>query len=168
MPVQNIDDLRNEILRLEVLKQEQEIALKPRFSSPIALFHTAMTVFPKSSASSERLNLATFLNQDFIALASRVLLPLTLNKTLFKRSNFIIKALVGMLSQKASGLINEETVTGTWGKAKAIFSKMFKKGKAEAKTVVPEASVITPANPPYGDELTQTVIKQQEKSRNAE
>lgn len=168
MPVQNIDDLRSEIIRLEVLKQEQEIALKPRFSTPSALFHTVLSVFPKSTSSDEKLNISNFLNQDFIALASRILVPFTLNRTLFRKSNFIIKTIVGILSSKASGFINEENVTGTLGKVKAFFNKTFKKGKAEAKTVVPEASVITPANPPYGDELTQTVIKQQEKSRNAQ
>jgi hypothetical protein len=54
-------------------------------------------------------------------------IPLTLNKTLFKHSNFLVKTLVGLVSQKASNYVNEDTVSGIWSKAKALFAKFTKK-----------------------------------------
>jgi len=45
---------------------------------------------------------------------------------LFKNSGFIIKALVGLVSQKASGYINEDSVMGVWDKVKHLFSKKEK------------------------------------------
>ncbi|MCJ8210488.1 hypothetical protein MUY27_12290 [Mucilaginibacter sp. RS28] len=128
MPVNNIGDLQSEIIRLEKLKQTQEIELKKRFSSPGAAMSAAMSLFPKSAegaASPSRL-----FHADFINLLSRLVIPLTLNKTLFKGSGFLVKTLVGLLSQKASDYINEDTVTGTWDKVKAIFGKI-KLGKKD-------------------------------------
>jgi hypothetical protein len=42
---------------------------------------------------------------------------------------------VGILSQKASGYISEESVGGVWGKVKSIFGKFTK--KKEEKVPVP-------------------------------
>ncbi|HEY9002139.1 MAG TPA: hypothetical protein VIM89_12355 [Mucilaginibacter sp.] len=130
--INNVDDLRAEILRLRHLKEEQGEALKARFRSPGAAISSLMTVFPKES----RLKFDIF-HQDFFGLLSRILLPLTLNKTLFKNSNFLIKGLVGFLSQKASHFVSEDTVTGLWDKVKSIFEK--KKPKQEDYGIPPES-----------------------------
>ena len=121
--INNSSDLKAEIARLRGIEQEQSVALKARFSSPSAVFHTLLTVFPKSSDNDK----SSIFNQDFFGILSRILLPLTLNKTLFRNSNFLIKALVGFASQKASHFISEDTVTGLWGKIKSIFEKKDKK-----------------------------------------
>src|SRR6185312_1358771 len=130
LQINNVDDLRAEILRLRHLKEEQGEALKARFSSPGAAISSMMTVFPKES----RLKFDIF-HQDFLGLISRIILPLTLNKTLFKNSNFLIKGLVGFLSQKASHFISEDSVTGLWDKVKSIFEK---KQKQEDFGIPPE------------------------------
>ena len=65
-------------------------------------------------------------NQDFFGILSRILLPLALNNTLFRKSNFLVKGLVGILSQKASHFISEDTVVGLWDKVKGIFEKKNK------------------------------------------
>src|ERR1700754_2481387 len=93
--INNVDDLKAEILRLRHLKEEQGEALKVRFSSPMTAFSTLMTVFPKGAGSKNDI-----FHQDFLGVISRILLPLTLNKTVFRNSNFLIKGLVGFLSQK--------------------------------------------------------------------
>lgn len=122
MPITNISDLQSEIIRLEKHKQEQEIELKKRFSSPSAIFSSVMTLFPKSpdgGSSASRL-----FHTDIISLLSRFLIPLTLNKTLFKGSNFLVKTLVGLVSQKASDFVNEDTVSSVWDKAKGLLGKI--------------------------------------------
>lgn len=143
LPVQNVTDLQSEILRLEALRQQQKIDLKRRFSSPSAIFATAKTLFPRKEEETNKNNL---LSQDILGLISRVVLPFTLNKTLFKNSNFLVKTLVGLISQKASTYVNEDAVTGVWGKMKHLFSKSPKKAKPvkPTKPVVTEAVVTIP------------------------
>ena len=119
-------ELREEIVRLQEMEQLQGAALKARVSSPGALFSTVYTLFPKTQhvPGESRGNL---FNQDFVSIISRFLIPLTLNKTLFKNSGFIVKALVGLVSQKASGYVNEEAVVGVWDKVKGLFGKKREK-----------------------------------------
>lgn len=59
---------------------------------------------------------------DYVGLLSRILVPFTLNKTLFRNSGFIVKALVGLVSQKASGYISEDSVTTLWDKARSAIA----------------------------------------------
>ena len=120
--INNVGDLKAEIIRLRQLKSEQGVAIQARFSSPTAIYHTIGSLFPKSADGK-----SGFFNQDIFGLLSRVLLPLTLNKTIFRNSNFIVKALVGYLSQKASHFVNEDKVVGVWDKVKHIFDKKEKK-----------------------------------------
>ncbi len=134
--IQNVNDLKVEIARLKNLEVEQAVALKARFSSPAAIFSTAMSLFPKSPTVDGVKN-ESFFSQDFLGLISRIALPLTLNKTIFKHSNFLVKTLVGILSQKASHYISEDSVTGVWDKAKALFNKFTKKKAAADVSPVP-------------------------------
>src|ERR1700679_2925305 len=120
-PIKTVDDLRTEIYRLRGLEQEQSIAIGKRFSSPSALFSTLVSLFPRSTnANGEK---SGFFDQDLVGLLSRFILPFTLNKTIFRHSNFIVKTLVGLVSQKASHFITEESVVGIWDKVKSIFNK---------------------------------------------
>jgi hypothetical protein len=91
-----------------------------------------MTVFPKGSGSKYDI-----FHQDFLGIISRIILPLTLNKTVFRNSNFLIKGLVGFLSQKASHFISEDSVTGLWDKITSVFDK--KKHKHEDYGIPPES-----------------------------
>ena len=122
--IKNSWDLRQEIIRLKGVEEEQSVALKARFSSPVAVLTTLYSLFPKANNTGE--NKTNIFNQDFVSILSRFLIPLTLNKTLFKNSGFIIKALVGLVSQKASGYINEDSVISVWDKLKHLFSKKEK------------------------------------------
>ncbi|MEO6148931.1 MAG: hypothetical protein ABIN95_03705 [Mucilaginibacter sp.] len=122
--IQNIDDLRSEISRLEIAKDEQSAAIKKHFSSPSAIFGTIISLFGGPSSLGD-------LKQDFLTTISRFVLPIVLNKTLFSGSNFLVKGLVGLVSQKAAGLISEDAVTGIWDKAKALIGKISKKKKSE-------------------------------------
>ena len=121
LPIKNSVELRHEIYRLQGVEAEQSEALKKRFSSPGAVFSTVMSLFPKSDDKEDK-NSSLF-NQDFIGLISRFALPIALNKTLFKNSGFIVKTIVGLLSQKASHYINEDSVGALWGKAKHLFEE---------------------------------------------
>lgn len=126
--INNVNDLKAEIVRLRMLRDEQRGAIKSRFSSPGATFSTISSIFFKPGHN--------ILNQDFVGMLSRVLLPLTLNKTLFRNSGFLVKGLVGFLSQKASHFISEDAVVGLWDKVKSVFEK---KSKSEDYGIPPES-----------------------------
>ncbi len=116
-PINNINDLRNEIARLRVVKVQQEEAIKEHFKSPSAVFNTFFPHFLTPDAKGK----PGFFNiDDLIGLASRFILPFALNKTLFRSSNFIVKALVGLVSQQASGFINEKNLASAWDKIKGL------------------------------------------------
>ncbi|TSD64550.1 hypothetical protein FFF34_011600 [Inquilinus sp. KBS0705] len=129
-PIRNIFELQTEIGRLKNLEAQQAIALKTRFAGPSAIFSTFMSLFPKSP-DTDGVKSAGLFQQDFLGLLSRFVLPITLNKTLFKHSNFIVKALVGILSQKASHYISEDAVGGLWSKVKGLVNNFTKKKDTE-------------------------------------
>lgn len=133
-PIKNVTDLKVEIGRLKNLEVEQSVALKARFQGPSAIFSTLLSLFPKS-ATVDGVKGAGFFDQDFLGLISRIALPFALNKTVFKNSNFIVKTLVGLLSQKASHYISEDSVGGIWGKAKSLFANLTK--KKDDKEIIP-------------------------------
>ena len=123
IPVKNIFDLQAEIIRLEKVRQEQEMVLKQRFSSPGAIFASVRSIFPQSPGGEPGGGAASLFSPDILSLVSRFVLPIALNKTLFKNSGFIIKTLVGLASQKASSYISEDSVTSVWGRVKSLFGK---------------------------------------------
>jgi len=118
-PIYSHTDLKNEIYRLQGLEREKGLELKQRFSSPGATFSSIFSLFRGNGQDND----GGIFQQDFLGVLSRFALPFTLNRTLFKNSNFIIKALVGLVSQKASHFISEDAVEGVWDKAKGLFGK---------------------------------------------
>jgi demethoxyubiquinone hydroxylase (CLK1/Coq7/Cat5 family) len=85
------------------------------------------TLFPRSLTTEGKST--SFFDQDLVGLISRFVLPFTLNKTIFRKSGFIVKAIVGLVSQKASHFISEDTVVGLWDKVKGLFNKKEKKSE---------------------------------------
>jgi hypothetical protein len=120
VPIRNIDALRSEIARLRESEKQQSVAISNRFNSLSSLLSTIGSLFPRANAATGSKG---FFEQDIVSLLSRIVLPFALNKTIFKHSNFLVKALVGVVSQKASKFINEETITFVWDKVKGLFSK---------------------------------------------
>ncbi|MDB4901230.1 MAG: hypothetical protein JWQ63_511 [Mucilaginibacter sp.] len=140
LPVKNIDDLRLEIYRLKGLEEQQSFALRQRFNSPLAIFSTIFSLIPKSQGTNG-LKSGGLFNIDIVQLMSSFLLPFTLNKTLFRRSNFLIKGLVRIVSRRASRFINEDSVSSIWDKVKSFIPDKIKsmipdKNKDVAKPVV--------------------------------
>ncbi len=119
-PITNITELRAEIERLRLVKTEQEIAIKAHFSSPAAIISTVFSGFGGDKDKGSIFN-----TDDLIGMISRFVLPFALNKTIFRKSNFIVKALVGLVSQKASGFINEKSLTSVWEKVKDIIPQKW-------------------------------------------
>jgi hypothetical protein len=134
--IKSIDDLRDEISRIRVVESQQGTALAARFNSPSAIFSSIMSLLNSGNRNNSDKHPGIF-NQDFLGLLSRVVLPITLNRTLFKKSNFLVKTIVGLVSQKASNYISEDAVSGIWGTVKGAFEKFTKK-KVKDEAYKPE------------------------------
>ena len=122
--IRNRSDLRTEIFRLQQAKLEKQIALKQHFKSPMTTLSTVIGLLGSGgdSKSDEKEH-----KEDWVGFLSRFVIPLVLNKTLFRGSGFIMKALVGLASQKASSYVSSDTVTGIWDKAKGVIGGLFSK-----------------------------------------
>jgi hypothetical protein len=127
LPIRNISELRGEIYRLREREMEQRVAIGQRFRNFSSTISTLGTLFPRSLTPEGKS--ASFFDQDLVGLISRFVLPFTLNKTIFRNSGFLVKTLVGLVSQKASHFISEDTVVGLWDKVKSLFDKKEKKGR---------------------------------------
>jgi len=135
VPIRNISELRGEILRLKQLEHEQSIAIGDRFKNFSSTFSTIASIFQgRVNADGTR---ASFFDQDLVGLLSRFVLPFTLNKTLFRNSGFLVKAIVGLVSQKASHFITEDTVTGLWDKVSSLFKRKTPEETPSHKGVPP-------------------------------
>lgn len=135
MRIHNIDELRAEIVQLKHKKKEQELAIKKHFSSPSAIIGTLVSTVKHSDAAASLFNL-----DEIIGMVSRLVLPVALNKTIFRKSNFITKAVVAMLSQQASGLINESTIVSVWETIKDLTAKVVRPKKKEVDYGIPPFS----------------------------
>lgn len=130
LPIKNIEDLREEISRIRVIEEQQGTALAARFNSPSAIFSSFISLINSGNRDNGEKQPSIF-NQDFLGLLSRIVLPVTLNKTLFKKSNFLVKTLVGLVSQKASNYISGDAVHGIWDKVKSAIHEVLAKKKPD-------------------------------------
>jgi len=120
LTINNIDDLRIEINLLKEAERRQSIALLERVKSPVAILSTIGSLFFNTSGSEGGRGSSLF-DQDIVGLISRIVLPFTLNKTVFRNSGFLVKTLVSLVSQRASRFITEDGVLNLWDKAKGLF-----------------------------------------------
>ena len=83
-------------------------------------------------------------HQDFVSLISRFIIPLTLNKTLFRSSGFLVKLMVGLVSQKASGYITESAVEKLIKLGKDLIGNLLTKKKAAADERAVNHTIVNP------------------------
>ncbi|MEO3406825.1 hypothetical protein AAFN85_23110 [Mucilaginibacter sp. CAU 1740] len=132
--ISNISELRSEINRLRIIDDEQSLALKHRFNSPSAVLASVLTLFPKSAAARSITDHGIF-HPDLLSLASRFLIPITLNKTLFRHSNFLVKLMVGYASQKVSPYVTEENIERFAVVTKSTLANLFNKKRQQKNHV---------------------------------
>ena len=106
-PIENIDTLRSELLRLKMQQYQLEHsmredvkAIKDTFKSPLKFLGIGKE---KALIGSNK--------EDWVTGALRIGLPWAINALMFKRSGIIIKSLVTLFSQKAAGKVNKNTLT---------------------------------------------------------
>ncbi|TZF85733.1 hypothetical protein FW774_01270 (plasmid) [Pedobacter sp. BS3] len=121
---------RIQVLRLKTEVEERVIAEK--FHSPAATFSTILSLFKGKGNQSF---LQEIIHEDFVTAISRFVLPTLLNSVFFRKSNFIIKALVTLFSQKAAKNIDSNVLTDVVSKVKSFFQKLNFKKKDRSQPV---------------------------------
>ncbi len=119
--IENIDDLRSEILRLKLQRFEQETILESEikkitdiFRFPSMILHKISSLFGEPfSEKGDHIKG----EQDWITSTFRIGLPVFLNKFIFPRSGFILKSLVALVSQKAATSVNKDVIANWIDKA---------------------------------------------------
>lgn len=108
--IENIDDLRSEILRLKLQRFHHEAVIeadinkiKDKFRIPSILLHKFNSWFGDQAQGVDKTH------HDWVTNALRIGLPVALNKMVFGKSGFIIKSVVALLSQKAAASVNKDT-----------------------------------------------------------
>lgn len=114
--INNVDELRAEIARLESLQNEQECYLKDQVGflqqkaeRPIHLFKRMLSWLPQGNT--PKFPVSSGSHSDWLTNSLRVTLPFVFNKIIFRKAGFIKKALLLFASQKAASAINQERVT---------------------------------------------------------
>jgi hypothetical protein len=135
----NLEELRTEIGILKLKVAYQEDAIQEKLNGPFAIIKSIGSLFKgtkkKDGAHDDEDG------QDIFSIISRVLLPVILNKSLFRGSGFITKTLVTLFSQQAAKNVNMDVVTNMIDKISGIFkSKKERKPKAALDYGIPPDS----------------------------
>lgn len=152
--ITNIDELRWEIARLTELKREQEAylgsqytLLREKVETPTRILGSVTSSIPgvrlfkdllSSTGKSEKN--ANLKDSDWLNNTIRLGVPLILSRTVLKKSSWINKALVLLLSETASKQLTKENVNTALSKL-ATFIRP-KKSKKTKGSVVKENVVI--------------------------
>ncbi len=134
--IENLEDLRSEILRLKLQRFQQEAVLQQdtqkfidKFSGPIHAWNKINAWFGSGNGKNKDINPAHE-EHDWLTNTLRLGLPVVLNKLLFPRSGFIIKTVVALLSQNVAKSVNKDVVT-SWIDKTADWIKHYKNNKTQ-------------------------------------
>lgn len=112
--IQNIDDLREEVTRLQVIRTEMESEIKTetqkitsRLKVPLMLLRKLNDFFGVSKDSSGRK-----VGEDWVSSIFRIGLPVMMNRFLFPKSGFIVKSVIELISQNAAKTVNKDLMSG--------------------------------------------------------
>lgn len=138
--IQNINDLRSEILRLKLKRADLENDLQLESKKIAAKFRFPAMILSKlndwfgvfDDDDKEDTNKRS--GPEWVTKAFGVGLPVFLNKFFFPGSGIIMKSLVELVSQKAAKAVNKDMVTDLIDKASDWISSS-KTGKRKTKTL---------------------------------
>lgn len=154
--INNVQDLKVEIIRLKVLKTQQEAylvdqytLLKHKVEKPMRVFNNVVSYVPGvdfvKGVMSMRKPSSADGNADWLTKGLRLGMPLLLNRTLLKRAGWLKKTLVMLASDGAVGQINQNRfVSAIEGISNFIKPKSKKKRKealSQKEATLPQESI---------------------------
>ena len=135
--IQNIDDLRAEVARLEVARTEIETELKieaqkitSKIEIPLLLLRKLNYFFGGSKDKSGSKS-----SEDWVSSIFRVVLPLLLNRFLLPKSGFIVKSIIELISQTTAKSVNTDSMIELIEKVTQWIKSTGSRNKKEAEIV---------------------------------
>lgn len=109
--IENVEDLHLEIVRLEFQCAQHEVVLMyhaksitDKFRVPIMLLNKLQSWFGGSVGEKSKDT------HDWVSNSLQVMLPIALDKLLFRKSSFVVKTLVALIAQNAAGFMTKDTI----------------------------------------------------------
>ena len=135
--IQNIDDLREEVVRLEVVRTEIETELKveaqkitSKIRIPLILLRKLNNFFAGSKDKSRTKD-----GEDWVTSIFSIGLPLLLNRFLFPKSGFIVKSIIELISQTTAKTVNTDLIVEIIEKVSQWIKSTGSRNKKEAGMV---------------------------------
>ena len=135
--IQNIDDLREEVVRLEVVRTEIETELKveaqkitSKIRIPLMLLRKLNNFFAGSKDKSRTKD-----GEDWVTSIFSIGLPLLLNRFLFPKSGFIVKSIIELISQTTAKTVNTDLIVEIIEKVSQWIKSTGSRNKKEAEMV---------------------------------
>ena len=133
--IQNIDDLRTEVVRLEVFRTEIETELKieaqkitTKIQIPLMLLGKLNDFFVGSKDKS-----GTKVSEDWVSNIFRIGLPVMLIRFIFPKSEFIVKSIIELISQTTSKTVNTDLIIEIIDKVSQWIKSTGTRNKKEAE-----------------------------------
>jgi hypothetical protein len=133
--IQNIDDLRTEVVRLEVFRTEIETELKieaqkitTKIQIPLMLLGKLNDFFVGSKDKS-----GTKVSEDWVSNIFRIGLPVMLIRFIFPKSGFILKSIIELISQTTSKTVNTDLIIEIIDKVSQWIKSTGTRNKKEAE-----------------------------------
>jgi hypothetical protein len=135
--IQNIDDLREEVVRLEVVRTEIETELKveaqkitSKIRIPLILLRKLNNFFAGSKDKSRTKD-----GEDWVTSIFSIGLPLLLNRFLFPKSGFIVKSIIELISQTTAKTVNTDLIVEIIEKVSQWIKSTRSRNKKEEEMV---------------------------------
>jgi hypothetical protein len=135
--IQNIDDLREEAARLEVVQKEIETELKneaqkitSKIQIPLMLLRKLNNFFAGSKDKSRTKD-----GEDWVTSIFSIGLPLLLNRFLFPKSGFIVKSIIELISQTTAKTVNTDLIVEIIEKVSQWIKSTGSRNKKEEEMV---------------------------------
>lgn len=120
--IRNINDLMNEIDRIDMLKEEQQAylanqyqLLKRKVEAPARFMNMLVSKVPGAGAIKGLVSMAQNTTQgkksDWLTKAIQLVTPIVLNRTVLKNAGGLKKTVVNLASQAATSQINQSSVS---------------------------------------------------------
>ncbi|MDO3645267.1 hypothetical protein [Mucilaginibacter sp. L3T2-6] len=120
----NTRKLQAEVDRLRTLEAAQKVSLAAHFSSPSAIFITARNVFTKQRVNGSQTGIK---RPDLLTILFCFVLPVVLNRTIFRRANFFVKGLNFLMAKKASRMVTLSNLAQLLKSGKNMIIRIFLK-----------------------------------------
>jgi hypothetical protein len=112
--IQNIDDLREEVIRLGVKRVEMETDLKIEVDKITSRIRLPLMLLRKLNdfLGGSRDKSGKKVGEDWVSSIFRIGLPVMMNRFLFPKSGFIVKSVIELISQNAAKTVNKDLMSG--------------------------------------------------------